>query len=267
MGEDAAEEGSRRAIDAGMEILGGLAGLTVGGLVAGPPGAVGGAIAGPAIAGGLKEVARRALGRREEARVGAAFGSAMLAVREHLDAGREVRTDGFFEPVLGRRPRAEEIVEGALVAAQREHEELKVIHYGYLLANVAFDSGIDLHTANWCLRTAQNLTWTQLVLLRIVSEGDLISTLPGVIGQNEPNWGAWTIHEQLADRGFGRRGLIYAPAEETPIHKIRYPNSDINQQQLSPGGLLLHGLMWLGRIPASEVEAVRVELVAEVGTA
>jgi hypothetical protein len=244
-----------------MEIVGSVAGATVGGLVGGPSGALGGAVVGPAIAGGLKEVTRRALSKREEVRVGAAFDSAMLAVEEHLLAGHDVRTDGFFEPQLDRRPKAEEIVEGALVAAQREHEELKVIHYGYLIASVAFDSGIDLHTANWCLRAAQGLTWTQLVLLRIIADDDLRATLKGEIGVNEPNWGAWSLHDQLKDLGYGRRGLIYGIPKETPLIKLSYPNVDLEQQKLAPGGYLLHGLMRLDRVPLSEVDAVVAGLV------
>jgi hypothetical protein len=257
-----ASKGIQRRADVGMDIMGSLAGAAIGGLIGGPPGAASGAVLGPAIAGGMKEVTRRALSEREEIRVNGAFTDAMLAVQEHLQAGREPRTDGFFEPELGRRPKMEEIVEGALVAAQREHEELKVTHYGYLIANVAFDAGIDLHTANWCLRAAQELSWTQLVLLRIVADDLLTSMLNGNIGANEANWGAWTLHEQLADLGIARRNLINAPSKHTPDIGLPYPNMELSQQKLAPGGQLLHGLMWLDRVPQFEVDAVFAGLAA-----
>ncbi len=263
---DGPDEASKRAIDAGMELLGSVSGAAVGGLIGGPPGAIGGAVAGPVLTSTLKEIARRVLGKREEMRVGAAFSSAMLAVKELREAGLEVRQDSFFEPEINRRAKAEEVVEGALLAAQREHEELKVIHYGYLIANVAFDTGIDLRTANWCLRTGQDLTWTQLVLLRIIGDAGLTSALAGEIGKHRPEWEAWTLHEQLDDLGVGRRGLITAPEKTTPIADLPYPNSDLNAQRLAHGGILLHGLMWLNRIPQSEVDAVLSGLIKESGS-
>ena len=101
-------------------------------------------------------------------------------------AGQDLRSDGFFEPELGRPAKAEEVVEGVLLAAQREHEELKLVHYGYLLANIAYSDFVDLHTANWCVRKAQELSWTQFVLLGIVGDEAQVSSLPdGFICQSE----------------------------------------------------------------------------------
>ncbi|WP_147261922.1 hypothetical protein [Blastococcus sp. TF02A-26] len=263
MTNDEPDEASKRAIDAGVELLGSVSGALVGGLVGGPPGAIGGAVAGPVLTSTLKEVARRILSKGERRRVGAAFGSAVLAVEELRRAGLTVRQDGFFEPATDRRAKAEEVVEGVLLAAQREHEKFKVIHYGYLVANVAFDSGIDLHTANWCLRTGQDLTWTQLVLLRIIGDVELTLTLAGEIGRHRPEWSAWTLHEQLSDLGFGRRGLIGAPNKTTPITGLPYPSGDLSAHRLTNGGILLLKLMWLDRIPQSEVSAVLAGIAAE----
>jgi integrase len=73
-----------------MDALGSLAGATAGGVLGGPQGAVAGALVAPLLAGGLKEMARRALSQRADARVHEAYEGAILAVREHLDAGDRI---------------------------------------------------------------------------------------------------------------------------------------------------------------------------------
>ena len=78
-----------------------------------------------------------ALSPREERRVGAVVLVAAAAIQEKIDSGRRPRDDGFFDPQPpDNRSSAEEIAEGALIAAQREHEEKKILHLGYLLANI-----------------------------------------------------------------------------------------------------------------------------------
>jgi len=66
-----------------------------------------------------------------------------------------------------------------LLAAQRDHEERKLRHLGYLFANVSFETVIDRCLANWCLVTARELTWGQFVLIEIVARGN-DSELPDV---------------------------------------------------------------------------------------
>jgi hypothetical protein len=188
------------------------------------------------------------------------YASAVSAIKELRQDGQKLRSDGFFEPELRRRPKAEEVVEGVLIAAQREHEELKLEHYGYLLARIAFAPEIDLHTANWAVRTARELSWTQLVLVRIIGDETIVGELPGDIGRNEQRWPSWTLHEELADLGWGRRGLIAAPSTRTSANGLRVPNSRLSDQRLAPGGLLLRELMWLDRMPHSEVDAVISDL-------
>jgi hypothetical protein len=246
----------RKMFDAGADAFGSVFGAMAGLVSGSAEAALLGAFAGPVFASGLREIAMRTLGRRESARVALTYAGAVTALTEMRQAGRELRSDGFFEPELGRRARAEEVVEGVLIAAQREHEELKLEHYGYLLANVAVDAGIDLHTANWAVHTAQELSWTQLVLLRIVGDEAAVGELPGNIGSNENNWSSWTLHEELMDLGWGHRGLITAPSTRTPLTGARVPNTRLGDHRLASGGLLLHDLMWLDRVRQIEVDAV-----------
>lgn len=246
----------RRMFDAGADAFGNVVGAVASLASGSAEAALLGALAGPVFASGLREIATRALGRRESARVALTYAGAVTALTELREAGRELRSDGFFEPELGRRAKAEEVVEGVLIAAQREHEELKLEHYGYLLANLAVDPEIELHTANWAVHTAQQLSWTQLVLLRIVGDKAVVGELTGNIGSNENNWSSWTLHEELMDLGWGRRGLITAPSTRTPLTGARVPNTRLGDHRPAPGGLLLHDLMWLDRMMQTEVDAV-----------
>lgn len=254
------DDAVQRVVDAGAEVFGSAVGAMTGMIVNGAEGTIVGALAGPILASALREIAGRALGRRESARVALTYASAVAAIDELRQDGHELRSDGFFEPELGHRPNAEEVVEGVLIAAQREHEELKLQFYGYLLANIAVDPGIDLHTANWAVRAAQELCWTQLVLLRIIGDEASVERLPGDIGSNERRWSSWTLHQQVADLGWGRRGLITAPSTRTPLTGVPVPNRRLGDQRLATGGFLLHELMWLSRIPASETDAVMADL-------
>ncbi len=236
--------------------LGAAAGL----LVAGPDGAIGGVAAGSVLASGLKEVAHRVLSRREQARVGGAFRSAATGFTQRIDAGDTVRDDGFFTSRPARRAKGKEIVEGILLAAQREHEERKVEFLGYLMANVCFESEVDDYLANWSIKTAQELTWGQFVLLSAFGRPDR-STIPTVkIGNGTGRWRSWGIHQQIADLGWGHREMILAKPEATPRLALSVPNLKLDEQQLSGGGSLLFHLMWLDRIPQSDVADVLAAL-------
>lgn len=94
-------------------------GAGVGLFLAGPPGAVGGAVAGPLVASVLRDLAHRILSHREDARVGGAVLAGVARLQERFDAGDQVRNDDFLASMPGRRSDGEEIIEGVLLAAQR----------------------------------------------------------------------------------------------------------------------------------------------------
>lgn len=161
-------------IGLGSEVAGSVAGAAVGLFSAGPAGAVAGAALGPMIAHTFKkiggEVRRRLLSHQEEVRAGAALAFAVQKVRENVDSGQQVRDDGFFQAAANDRSAADEIVEGALVAAQREHEEKKVQFIGYLVGNLPFSPEIDRATANYLLSLSERLSYRQLTLLRLFAD-------------------------------------------------------------------------------------------------
>lgn len=256
------EDAADRLWKSGSELTGAVSGAALGGLVGGPPGAILGAGAGSAIGLALKEFAHRVLSRRERIRIGAAFQYASSAFQELLDADRTVRTDDFFTTNDGRST-ADEVTEGVLIAAQRQHEERKVEHLGYMLANLAFEPQIDRNLANWAIKTAEELTWAQYVILALIGAEDRAS-LPDIEIQNQPpNWNSFGIHEQLADLGHFRREMIYGPPDKTGRLGLSKINLRLREQQLARGGLLLHQLMWLDRISARDRAQLVVSLVGE----
>lgn len=213
------------------------------------------------MAAGLKEVLRRSLSRREQARVGGAFHAAAEALRERQDAGDRIRGDNFFRHDDGRSD-ADEMFEGVLLAAQRSYEERKVPYIGYLMANLCFEKQVDGYLANWAINTAHDLTWAQFVLLSAVGRAD--TPLPAVVIQDRPqSWVAWGVHEQLADLGYARRGMIYAPLGETEHLGLSFPHVALPDQKLSRAGLLLYQLLWLDRVPKVSVLHVLTQLTDE----
>jgi hypothetical protein len=176
MDNEQAENPQAEVISLGANIAGAVGGGLVGGLIAGPLGLVLGGFAGPL----LTEFAQRTLGRREKARIGALYRFVAVKAQANLDAGKIVRQDGFFSSkVDGDKADAEEIIEGVMLAAQREHEEKKVRYYANLLANIAFDSSVSKVDANLLIKVGAGLSYRQLCLLAIFGgssiEGDLRS--------------------------------------------------------------------------------------------
>ena len=153
----------------------------------GPVGAGAGAAAGAFLTDRLYaigiEVLRRHLSPREERRVGAVVLVAAAAIQEKINSGRRPRDDGFFDPQPpDNRSSAEEIAEGALIAAQREHEEKKILHLGYLLANIAFSPHVTRERANHMVRIAQSLSYRQLCILRVAALSKNLALKKGPYG-------------------------------------------------------------------------------------
>lgn len=166
-----------KAIDTITELGGSAAGAAVGAAVgtavAGPWGTIGGALVGTALEKGFQfvgtEIKKRMLSPREEQRVGAVFTYANQKINRNLVAGRMLRTDSFFEVIGEERPTNEEILEGVLLAAQKEYEEKKLKYLGNLYANLPFNKAVDSRMANMLIKIASELTYRQYVILYVVN--------------------------------------------------------------------------------------------------
>lgn len=163
--------GIRRLINSGAEIAGGAVGGALGFLTGGPAGAAlfgaGGAAAAMALKQIGQEVSERLLGPREAVRVGGVLALAAGEINQRLEAGEKIRTDGFFDQKKTGRPDAEEIAESILLKSQREPEEKKIPYMAHLLSSVAFDAEVGAHMAHQLSKTAEQLTYRQLCLLKL----------------------------------------------------------------------------------------------------
>jgi hypothetical protein len=169
-------ESLQRLIGAGSDITGATIGAFAGATLGGPPGAVTGAAAGAAISNVLRnigsDISERMLSPREEVRIGAALRFAFDKVQENFRNGAKLRDDDFFYDKPYDRAAYKEIVEGVLLAAQREYEEKKTRLYGNLFANIAFSAGISGAHASLLIKLSQSLSYRQLCLLSIFGQRD-----------------------------------------------------------------------------------------------
>lgn len=253
-----------RLTHAGADLTGATYGAFVGTALGGPVGAAVGAAVGGLLGATAKEFVHRVMSYRETVRVGAALHYATIVCEKRLAANQPIRDDSEFFPSPPRgRVRIDEVVEGVLLAAQRQYEERKVEFLGYLLGNLAFEQDVPASLANWATRTAGELSWTQLVLLSTIGMGEN-RNLPGVatIGKHNPTWPSFGIHKELAELGYGNRELIGAPAGKTGTYELTYPGMGLADQVLAAGGSLLYGLMWLDRIPADD-RAATLQMLAD----
>lgn len=166
------DDKTKRFLSTSAEIAGESAGMALG-LVFGIPGTVAGTIIRPVITSLARDFAFRVLSQREQTRVVGVLDLAAAHVQEKLRQGHEPRAENFFVGVPGHRSFAEEVIEGVLIAAQREHEERKLKYLACLLGNFVFYEDVDLRQANYLVRLLSDLSWTQLRLLAIFSRNDI----------------------------------------------------------------------------------------------
>ncbi|MBU1967562.1 hypothetical protein KKH50_04740 [Patescibacteria group bacterium] len=159
----------KELIETGSQIAGGIGGAAVGGTLMGPAGIIIGGAAGPVITKAFKEIAveikHRFLGNHEEARIGATYILAISKIKIKLENGETIRDDEFFNSENKNRSAAEEIFEGILLSAQREHEEKKLKYYANLFASIAFTPSVKKSQANFLLKISQRLSYQQLCIL------------------------------------------------------------------------------------------------------
>jgi len=125
------------------------------------------------------EIKSRVLGPREQVRIGATIAFAIKKVQENLANGQKIRQGDFFQERPGERAAAKEIVEGVLLAAQREHEEKKIRFYGNLVANIAFHPEINRAQANLLIRLCERISYRQMRLLALFARKDQFTLRQG----------------------------------------------------------------------------------------
>jgi len=255
--EEKTENGVKCLIEAGSEITGGATGAAIGLLFAGPAGSVIGGAIGPLVSRVLIQIAEdlqeRFLSKREKARIGAVIYYATIKIQEKLEEGNPPRSDEFFQKTSGGRPAAEEIFEGVLLAAKREHEEKKIPFMGYLFANIAFDSRIDKWQANLLIKIAAQISYRQMCLLNLYSNQSIYAKkfsdkkdCLSKLSYDDPKKSAikqeiWSLIVE---------DLLFYPGH-VPYGGHSFPSSKIEIREL---GSVVYNLMELWRIDENDMQ-------------
>jgi len=161
-------------VETGSDISGSVAGAVIGGLVAGPSGAIIGGASGPFLTRIFKkvgtEIKNRFISPREEVRIGAVYGFAINKIQQNIKDGQTIRNDSFFENRESKRADSEEIFEGVILGAQKEYEERKVKYLGNLYGNICTNDKIIREHANQLIKITNNLSYRQLCILQLFVE-------------------------------------------------------------------------------------------------
>ena len=154
------------------EIVGGGIGAVLGFLAGDPIAAAFSGVGGAAAAGILKnigqEFSNRQLSPREDFRVGKVLAIAAWEIHQRLEKGESLRNDGFFDRKSTGRSAAGEIAEAIMLKCQREPQEKKIPYMGYLKAGIAFDSNISADMGHQLIKIAEQLTYRQFCILKLV---------------------------------------------------------------------------------------------------
>jgi hypothetical protein len=198
-------------VNTGLDSLGGLAGVAVGLALSGPEGALLGGAVGPFVPLILRRAAvefkQRVLGRREERRVTTVIELIARKIEQNVSMGLQIRQDGFFETNVDDRSAADEVLEGVLLVAQREHEERKLPFYSNLLTNIAFRLDVDRYMANALIKQAERMSYRQLCLLSLMAQKDIFLKVPNV-GFTFGEWPATQISLAADAYDLGQQGLL-----------------------------------------------------------
>jgi hypothetical protein len=179
-------------IDTGSDITGNFGGAVIGALIAGPPGAIVGSISGPIVKKLFSsigtEISERLLSKREHVRIGAAYAYAIKKIEENNRKGLIIRNDYFFENTDFNRSKAEEILEGILLCAQKSYEEKKIKYIGNLYANIIYKTEIDKELANYFIKLSNELTYRQFCLIVLFKDNLEIKSYDDKLDSNHPDF-------------------------------------------------------------------------------
>lgn len=142
------------AIDSGTSAVG----AGVGVVVAGPPGAVIGAIIPPI----LSDVLHRMLSKKEKSRVEKVAELATLKIKEKMENGAKPTANARGEKI-------KELFEGTLLAAKDTYEEKKIPFIAQMFATAPF-TNTPIENMVQSLITAEQLSYRQLCVLSVIGK-------------------------------------------------------------------------------------------------
>ncbi len=225
-----------------------------------------GSAVGQLASGTWSDILNRQLSRREAARVERLGLLVIERLQKSWAEGVPFRDDIEADPEKKRF--FSELVEGATLIAQREHEENKLRYIANMTANFAIKdfihwNGHDLRDVdpvlgNWAVRAAEGLTWTQMRLLAAIGNDEIEKPRATIFWQyTTPE--SWPVHNDLHLLREPYGNFITAPEPENarPGRLVLPPFSpELRNMQLTQQGRILYGLLSLEEMPMAEIEAV-----------
>ena len=257
------EDGAQRLIASGAEVAGGvsasIASAAMGLILGGPEGVALGGAAGTSLSIGLRwlgrELSSRLLSPREEQRLGYVYTVAAAEIVERVKRGERIREDGFFGESHQDRSDAEEVWESALMKSQREPEEKKLPYVAHLLASLAFSGEIGVHMAHQLTKAADQLTYRQLCILKLIAHQERYSLREG------------DYKEAAGKSSVGLVQLIYEYHDLSNKNYILSPGLMLGLAYLNPSDVTLQvmgeitvRLMRLEEIPEEDITPIVTEL-------
>lgn len=230
------------------------------GLLGGPPGAVLGGMAGGMFSTVVKklgsEMDKRLMGPRERARVSAVCALGASEIVRRVQAGEQIRSDGFFDEGEYGRSYAEEVWESLLSRCQREASERKLPYMSHLFAALAFDNSIGLDKAHQLIYAAEHMTYRQMCILCVGANRHLYE-LRAEKYTNESASSIWPIIEVLYE--------CYDLYQKEYIHtddKGVLGMTQITPSTMRPFGIGtdIYDLMKLSTLPRSHVDMIAKQL-------
>ncbi|MEK6768693.1 MAG: hypothetical protein AABY85_06860 [Gemmatimonadota bacterium] len=252
-------EGIRQLLNGGAEIAGGAVGGALGFLAGGPIGAAifgaGGAAAAIALKRIGQEASERLLGPREKVRVGGVLAIAAAEIKQRIENGESVRSDGFFDRKAAGQSDAEEVAESVLLKSQREPEERKIPYMGFLLSNVAFDPQISAQMAHQIIKAAEQLSYRELCILKLAVVRQAFTLRDGDYrGQDSFTKELYQVLYECLD--LYHRAFINFGGE------VAFGPTDVAPAKMTVQGLGadLYNLMRLARIPDADLIPIAAQL-------
>jgi hypothetical protein len=272
---DASEvDSGRELLNLGADSLAALAGAAAGTFL-GPPGALAGAVAGPAVATALAWVGRnlktRLLSRNEEVRIGTALYVALERWHEREQDGETPRQDGLIDPASDPRG----ALEGALLAAARSYDELKVPYIGAFYASFVFDEAVSIDESHFLLNLLDRITYRQMCALAYISDPDTQAERERIqlAAEEDGEDASLAILAELfelanlgllgARQGDPERVLTFGETYATFGGGIPMVARQASQLALTPLGQRLAAMAELERIPADHRARIGMELGAK----
>ena len=261
MTQDTEEHATRnrlqRIIERGTPLSGvaatSLASSLVGTAIGGPPGAVIGGLSGFIAAQALTrigdEISKRILSPREEIRTGCVFALAAKEIIDRLNSGEQMQNSSSFDKDDTGRAEAEEAWEDILLKSQRESEEKTLPYMAHLLASTVFIPVASPPLVHQIVKTAEQLTYRQLCILRIsenpenfaIPKGNFSSGAGTISGHLFPIlydyfdlYGRWYIRSD--------GGIVLSPGDVSP-----------GVTELVGMGELMYQWMKLSEIPDDDI--------------